>query len=195
MTILIFVRSLRLGNYHLLIESLWQLLKWLFALDKYNYAGWCTVHWFDLAKLSQVCPSAYSEMIKGNFSFQKTNRQFSRMTLDQIHEQNNKVVKGVSGTTNLLNRADDSGLSRWELCGNDLGRLITEFEDQVDRKYTDRNVRHYEGNQQFQTTVFEDVNKTTGGMHCNPFEMGTLTAINNTSICFDQKVFSDISKL
>ena len=32
-------------------------------------------------------------------------------------------------------------------------------------------------------------------MHCNLFEMGTLTAINNTSICFDQKVFSDISKL
>ena len=32
-TILIFVRSLREGNYHLLIESLWQLLKWFFTLD------------------------------------------------------------------------------------------------------------------------------------------------------------------
>ena len=74
-----------------------------------------------------MCPSAYSEMIKGNLSFQKTNRQFARMALDQIHEQNNKVIKGVSGGTNLLNRADDSGLSRWELCGPDLGRLITKW--------------------------------------------------------------------
>ena len=149
---------------------------------------------FDLAKLSQVCPSAYSEMIKGSFSFQKTNRQFSRMALDQIHEQNNKVIKGVSAPTNLLNRADDSGLSRWELCGPDLGVLIIEFEDQVDRNYTDRNVRHHEDNLQFQKTFFKDVNKTTAGMHCNPFEMGTLTVINNTSICFDRKLFSDIFK-
>ena len=95
----------------------------------------------------------------------------------------------------MLNRAGDSGLSRWEVCGPDLGRLITKFGDQVDRNYTDRNVRHHEDNLQFQKTFFEDVNKTTAGMHCNPFEMGTLTAINNTSICFDQKVFSDISKL
>ena len=75
-------------------------------------------------------------MMKGHFSFQKSRRQFSRMALDQIHEQNNKVIKGVSGATNLLNRADDSGLSRWELCGPDLARLITEFQDQVDRNNT-----------------------------------------------------------
>ena len=195
LTILIFVRSLREGNYHLLIESLWQLLKWFFALDKYNYARWCTVHWFDLAKLSQVCPSAYSEMMKGHFSFQKSRRQFSRMALDQIHQQNNKVIKGVSGATNLLNRADDSGLSRWELCVPDLARLITEFQDQVDRNNTNLNIRHHEDNLQFQKTFFEDVNKTIAGMHCNPFEMETLTAINNPSISFAQNVFSDISKV
>ena len=93
--ILIFVRSIREGNFLLYMESLWVALKWFFALDKYNYVRWCTVHWYDLLKLSQVCPSVY-EMVNGIFSFQKTSRNFSRMALDQIHEQNNKVIKGVS---------------------------------------------------------------------------------------------------
>ena len=95
----------------------------------------------------------------------------------------------------MLNRADDSGLSRWELCGPDLARLITEFQDQVDRNNTNLNIRHHEDNLQFQKTFFEDVNKTIAGMHCNPFEMQTLTAINNPSISFAQNVFSDISKV
>ena len=126
---LIFIRSFREGNFQLYFESLLSLLKWYFAIDKYNYARWATVHWFDLAKLQDVCPSIYSEMTNGYFLFQKTNRKFSRMALDQIHEQNNKDIKGVSGATNLLNRVDDSGLSRWELCGPDLVRLVNEFEN------------------------------------------------------------------
>ena len=69
----------------------------------------------------------------GYFSFQKTNRKFSRMALDQIHDQNNKDIKGVSGATNLLNRVDNSGLSRWELCGPDLVGLAAEFENNGDR--------------------------------------------------------------
>ena len=47
------------------------------------------------------------------FLSKKTNRTFSTMALNQIHEQNNKDIKGGSGSTNLLNRVDNSGLSRW----------------------------------------------------------------------------------
>ena len=45
-----------------------------------------------------------------------------------------KVMKGVSGATHFLNRIDDSALSRWELSGPDFAKLITEFENQVDRQ-------------------------------------------------------------
>ena len=44
-------------------------------------------------------------------------RQFSRMAPDQLHEQNNELIKGFSGATHLLNRHDTSGLERWETCG------------------------------------------------------------------------------
>ena len=32
-------------------------------------------------------------------------------------------------------------------------------------------------------------------MQCNPFELGKLTAINNPTCSFPEKVFDDISKL
>ena len=108
-------------------------------------------------------------MTNGNFSFQKTNRKFSRMAHDQIHEQNNKDIKGVSGATNLFNRVDNSGLSRWELCSPDLVRLMTEFENNGDRNDTEMQP-HHEGKTQFQKTFFDNVQKTISAMPCNPFE-------------------------
>ena len=45
------------------------------------------------------------------------------MSLDQLHEQNNKYIKGVSGATSLVNQQDETALIRWELCGPELSRL------------------------------------------------------------------------
>ena len=39
-----------------------------------------------------------------NFSFRKSHRKFSRMVLDQIHEQNNKLIKGCGGASDLLTK-------------------------------------------------------------------------------------------
>ena len=46
------------------------------------------------------------------FTFQKTDQQFSLMGLDQIHEQNNAVMKGMGGATSSLNKFDESSLAR-----------------------------------------------------------------------------------
>ena len=51
-------------------------------------------------------------MLKGFFSFAKTKRPFSRMALDQVHERNNKIIKGVGGATSLFNTQDESALIR-----------------------------------------------------------------------------------
>ena len=34
-----------------------------------------------------TCPDVYAQFPKGNFSFQKSIRRFSKMALDQVHEQ------------------------------------------------------------------------------------------------------------
>ena len=126
---LIFIRAIREGNFQLYLETLFRFLKWFFALDKYNYARWAIIFWFDLVLLQYRCPQEYNEFNRGNFSFLKTNTEFSRMALDQVHEQNNRYVKSVGGATPLVNRQDDSALVRWELCGPELSRIVREFEE------------------------------------------------------------------
>ena len=70
--ILIYKRSIREGNFQLYIESLRKLLKWFFIFDRYNYARWLTVQWFDLKNLEANFPDVYEYFCKGFFSFQKT---------------------------------------------------------------------------------------------------------------------------
>ena len=64
----------------------------------------------------------------GQFCFQKTNRVFSMMSLDQLHEQNNRAIKS-SVAINFANRTNDLALIRWDTCGEEISRIINEFED------------------------------------------------------------------
>ena len=127
------MRSIREGNFKLYIEIMRKLLKWYFIFDHYNYARWLTIHWFDLSNLHIQFPDVFEYFSKGYFSFQKSNREFSRMGLDQLHEQNNSIIKGCGGATDLVNKIDDSALVRWETCGPDIARLLLEFENTIER--------------------------------------------------------------
>ena len=149
--ILLFIRAIRESNFHLYVLCLKSVVKWFFALDHYNYARWLSVHLMDLNQLHINCPDIYENFTDGHFSFQKTSRQFSKMAPDQVHEQNNEVIKGTSGVTHLLNRFDTSGLERCELCGHEISRIITKFES--DMTYNIANVgqvKHHEHNPAFQ---------------------------------------------
>ena len=110
--ILVFVSSIREGNFHLYVQSLRNLLECFFALDHTNYARWLTIRVFDPISLPITHPDVYQQMLKGFFSFAKTKRPFSRMALDQVHERNNKIIKGVGGATSLFNTQDESALIR-----------------------------------------------------------------------------------
>ena len=57
-------------------------------------------------------PKVSKKFKKSFFSFQKINKELSRMTLDQMHQQNNKEIKSAGGTTDLVNKRDDSSLIR-----------------------------------------------------------------------------------
>ena len=122
--VLVYIRSIREGDFQVYIKSFISIAKWYFALDRYNYARWGTVHCFDLMLLQQNCPDIYEQFRLGNFLFLKTCSEFSGIALDQVHEQNNKVIKGSGGSTHLLNRTDESGLIRWETAGSDIARIV-----------------------------------------------------------------------
>ena len=150
----------------------------------------------DLNQLHINCPDIYENFKDGSFSFQKTSRKFSKMTPDQVHEQNNEVIKGTSGATHLLNRPGTSGLERWELCGHEISRIITEFES--DMTYNIANggqEKHHEDNQAFQNRFTSDVKILQQAIVHNPFELDKLTKINNIDVTFDDQVFKDLAKL
>ena len=105
---MVFVRSIREGNFPLHVLSLMDLLKWFFALGHTSYARWLTVHVFNLISLPTTHPAVYQEMLKGFFSFAKTKRPFSRMALDQVYEENYKIIKRLRGATGILNTQDES---------------------------------------------------------------------------------------
>ena len=46
-------------------------------------------------------PSVYNKFKKGNFVVQRSVHSFSRMALDQSHEQLNKCIKGDGGVVGL----------------------------------------------------------------------------------------------
>ena len=90
MDYLIFLRSIRSRNFDPYVRSLDKLLLWVFAFDHYNYAGWMSVHQFDMEMLHKINHLVYQEFHgNGNFVVARTNNDFSSMALDQRHEQLN----------------------------------------------------------------------------------------------------------
>ena len=194
---LMFVRSLRQGNFNLYLSTLHRFLKWLFALDRFHYARWATIFWFLLVLLQYRCPNEYKQFLAGNFSFLKTNTEFSRMGLDQLHEQNNKFIKGVSGATSLINRADDSALIRWELCGPEICRILQDFEASADGPThdNDRPKKHHENNPTFKKDFSSDTARLFKSFPENPFLLEKLTVINNTDTIFEDNIFYNLTQL
>ena len=95
------VQSLRESNFSIFVQTLEEIVPWVFALDHTNYARWLPIFIQDLKMLSSRHPSIHKEFMEGNFTVRKTRKAFSTIAEDQAHEQNNKVIKingGAIGT-------------------------------------------------------------------------------------------------
>ena len=109
--ILIFVRSQQEGNFQLYRQVLRKVIGWYFSLDHFHYARWLSVYIFDLMVLEIVHNDVFENFHLGHLCFKKTNRVFSVMALDHLHEQKNRAIKS-SVASNFANRADDLALIR-----------------------------------------------------------------------------------
>ena len=154
LTVLIFVKCLRLSDFNLYIDSLTQLVPWLSALDQTNYARYLPVHIRDMSGLESKHPEIANEFKAGKFTVQKTERFFSAIAIDHAHEQNNAYVKGDGGAVGLT--VNPSALRRWMLAGPEITRIIGEFEDQLVVEETSR-TQHHEQQKAAQTTFREQV--------------------------------------
>ena len=80
---LLFLRTVREGDFLLYTASIKKLLPWMFALDHIHYARWLTVHHYDMEILSTTNPDSFKESCNGNFTVKQTRNPFPAMGLDQ----------------------------------------------------------------------------------------------------------------
>lgn len=95
LAILALIRSFREGNFDLYRKSLAELLPYFFANNNVNYARWLTIHLRDMMSIEDKHPEVADEFKKGKFVVHKSERAFSSIAIDQAHEQNNAVIKGI----------------------------------------------------------------------------------------------------
>ena len=97
LAVLVYVRSLRQGSFQMYLDAWTDLATWFHAMDHTNYARWIPVHLRDMVTLPTAHPEIAREFDAGNFTIQKTSRQFSTIPIDQTHEQNNAAIEGDCG--------------------------------------------------------------------------------------------------
>ena len=145
--------------------------------------------------LKHRCPNEYKEFAARNFSFLKTNKQFFRMALDQLHEQNNKYIKSVGGATSLINRQDDSALVRWELRGSELYRIIEEFEEVESSTTHEEKQKHHEDSPTFTKDFIKGTTTLLNNFPNYSFLLNDLTVINNTDMVFEDNIYCNLEQL
>ena len=97
-----FIKSVRIGDFHLFLECLKLMLPWFFTLDHTHHSRWLSVFVQDLLSLKQKPNETYQAFLKGIFTIRKSNKVFSNISIDQAHEQNNKILKTDGGVIGIL---------------------------------------------------------------------------------------------
>ena len=186
-----YIRSLREGKFDLYIDTLIQLVPWLFALDHVHYARWLPVHIRDMVVLRTMHPSVHDEFQNGNFVVHRSTHIFSKMALDQSHEQSNKCIKGEGGVVGLTE--DPAALRRWMLAGPEIARVISEFEEFL-LNNGKTVTRHHEQAAHYQSTFAKDVNALINTFNelDNPFSenSGDLITLDTKDIMNEDAVKS-----
>ena len=124
----------------------------------------------------------------------KSKRPFSRMALDQVHEQNNKIIKGQGGASGFLNLEDESALIRWETCGAEVGRILCQFEEEMkdDVSFHTTSTKHHKDNEHFHLNFRKDLQTVFNAILCNPFQLDSLCTINDIVYTFPDSVVETI---
>ena len=126
--VFLIIRSFREVNIDLPVTSFELMVLLFFSLDHVHYSRWVSVFIQDLKLFPVKLPSLYDEFKKGNFVVNTRGNSFSKITVGQAQEHNNKKIKSVSGYINLINQEDKKRLEKNELCWPEIHHYLEPFE-------------------------------------------------------------------
>ena len=186
------VIAFREANFDIYVQSVRDLLPWMFAMDHGNYARWLSIHYRDMCILFSKHFDVYNHFQEGCFTVHKTSRRFSFIALDHAHVQVNAEVKGDGGVVGLTE--NPTALRRWMVAGPEIARMIQEFEG--DNSTTDE-YDHHEQKKGIQNAFAKDVVNTISSFEemGNPFkEEGPHLMALHTRDIMDNSVISTVKK-
>ena len=99
----------------------------------------------------------HTEFVNGNFVTQKSSHKFSALAHDQIHEQQNAIMKGDGGIIGITE--NEGALHRWMVAGLEIARILNKFEDQFQRR-KQIDAHHHEQLPSIQKSFTSDLNNT-----------------------------------
>ena len=153
--VLAHVKSSRIGDFKLYMETIEHLMAWVFSTDQSRYNRNLPVHLRDLCSMRTLHPQVYKEFMEGRFVGHKTNRAFSGLPTDQLHEQQIKILKGDGGIVGITESLDT--LIEFMVLAPEYARLITEFEQGVPNTES----KHHEQYPKFQSRYYDDIKALT----------------------------------
>ncbi|XP_063958716.1 uncharacterized protein LOC135154779 [Lytechinus pictus] len=126
----------------------------------------------DLQDLPINPMDTHNSFTDGNFVTQKSSHRFSALAHDQVHEQQNAVVKGDGGVIGITE--NEAALCRWMVAGPEIARIMSEYEDQFQSE-KEPDVRHHEQLPSMQKSFATDLNNTISSFEKlgNPFDEDT----------------------
>lgn len=191
--VLLFIRAHRENNFDLYIESLEGLMFMFFALDHYNYSRWVSVHIRDMKSL----PDTVKDELAEHWVVSKSSKRFSRIPLDQVHEQENCKVKGKGGIIGLTENS--AALQRWLVSGPEQRRLLEEFENEyLPQEDLDINYHHHEEGLSTQKSFQQQAVSLTKviGDYGNPFsETCPELLVLHSRNCADEAVIKTVRQI
>ena len=120
-------------------------------------------------------PDVEEHFSQGKFVVRKTSWPFSAISVDHAHEQNNSVVKGTAGVTDLMQ--NPKAMLRWMVAGPEMARAISEFDTNcmISSKRGSQQQRHHEHTLSVQTSFARDMSSLveTINNYGNPFKEET----------------------
>ena len=180
LNVLQYVQSIREGNFELYIQMLVKLIPWFFSMGHTNYACWVPVHIRDMLLLQERNADVQREFMKGKFVITKTLNLFSKMAIDQAHEQENEKVKGEGGAVGITE--DPAGLLRWMVAGPEVARVVHEFMAHQEGILNGKEHPHHDQSPSIQRAFYLDMKSNSECMRDmgNPFteETGELVALD-----------------
>ena len=139
--------------------------------------------------MAMLHPKMDREFHKGNFIVRKRECKFSAMVIDQAHAQNNATFKGDGGAVGLTK--NPPALKHWMLCGPEMARLVTEFENSTASGHKRSQTKHHVHTKTYLTSFVTKVTSLKSVLNemGNPFcESGKDLIILDTRDIVEDKV-------